>query len=160
MARKLTCSPVAVAPLFTSRVGDVDAAVSGLLGAIIGGTLVVFSDTVHRLIERKTKKGEALRAAAADVIATYLQARARLIAHRESEREMTRDDLFPDARHLALARLFTLPGSDALRAPVLDLGSATVELIESVAPDTWESAYERQLEAIRQLEAAVRKLPS
>jgi hypothetical protein len=136
---------------------DVEAVI-GLLGAIVGGVLVVIGDVLARRSERRAYRVEQLRLAAADVIATYLRARSHLIARKGDDRPLSLDEVWPNDRQLALARLFTLPGSERLRASIGVVSEATVSLFDARDDPDIEVYFERQLSAIRDLENEVRKL--
>ena len=118
---------------------------------------MIVGDMFARRSERRVERLERLRVAAAEVIASYLQARSRLIAAREFGRPLDRDDLFPSGRPLSLALLFTLPGSEGLREPVLAACRVTLELIDAREEDM-EAAYDRQLATLRALEDSVRRM--
>ena len=137
---------------------DVFTAVVGLIGAIVGGVLVVIGDALARRAERHGHRIDQLRIAAADVIASYLRVRSHLIARRRDGREVDRSELFPQDRQLALARLFTLPGGETLRGNVLTLANATEEFIAAGDNESFERCAATQLQEIRRLEATVRQM--
>ncbi len=136
---------------------EVQAAILGLFGAVVGGLLVVLGAVVTRRDELRQAQRVALRLAAADVVATYLHARGRLKGQMNTGAVLPEADLFPPERWLALARLFTLPGSEQLRDQVLELGAATLAVIEAKDRSKAEQGFERQLTAIRAFEASVRR---
>lgn len=104
------------------------------------------------------QRSKRLRLAAADLIATYLRRRSHLILTRRTGASLSRVQLFPEDRPLALARLFTLPGSEVLRDQVVALGEASFQLVEARHEDVIDAAFKCQMAAIRDLEAAVRRL--
>jgi len=139
---------------------DLGPAVVGLVGVVTGGLLVNGASIVIKARERKQAKSDHLRLAAAEVITTYLHARSYLIRERRSgiKGPLSRDELFPTDRELALAKLFTLPGSEDLRDPVLELGRQTLLVTEATDDANAEMAFESQLAAIRELEQRVRDI--
>lgn len=134
------------------------ASLLGLAGAVIGGTLVIAGDFFARRSQRHADRRERLRLAAADLIATYLRARSQIIASRTAGRGVTVDDLWPHERQLALARLFTLPGSESLQEPLIAVRDTTLQLYNARADQDIEPYLKKQLEALRALEAKVREL--
>ena len=91
----------------------------GLVGAIIGGLLVLAGEVLARSAERRAEARKELRAAAADLAATYGIGVSRMRAAR-TEGGGTRPSSellsYPD-RQRAWSRLFTVPGSERLLAP-------------------------------------------
>lgn len=130
----------------------------GLAGALIGGTLVVAGDFVARRSQRRAERRELLRLAAADLIATYLRARSSLIASKTAGRPVNTEEVWPHERWLALARLFTLPGSEALQQPLDAVQDTTLKLYEARNDPDINQYFQRQLAAIRAFEARVRSL--
>lgn len=66
-------SPVALGLVSRElRSSSVGTAIIGLLGALVGGSLVLIGDVIARRSERHTARLERLRVAAAEVIASYL----------------------------------------------------------------------------------------
>jgi hypothetical protein len=128
----------------------------GLGGVVIGGLLVTFTDFIRYRRDRKERRLTQLRVAVSDVLATYLDARSKLIAERRAGVPVDRRSLFPAERSVALARLFTLPGSEVLQDQIVELGLVTLKIIDAPDEDAREVAYNEQLALVRGVEAAVR----
>lgn len=133
-------------------------ALIGLAGAIVGGILVVAGDAFARRSDRRAANAERVRLAAADVIATYLQGRSHLIAQKSDGRPLNLDEVWPHDRQLALARLFTLPGSERLQGSLSALSDTTVQLFDARDSPEVDDHFDRQFSAVRKLEGDVRKL--
>lgn len=133
-------------------------ALLGIGGVIVGGALVIIADILRYRRDRQERNLERLRSAVAEVLATYLDARAKVIAEKRAGIPRDRVSLFPADRGIALARLFTLPGSEVLRDELLQLGRVTIQIIDATDDDVREQAYNEQMEIIRRVEAIVRAL--
>lgn len=134
------------------------AAIVGLIGAVIGGALVVMGDGIARRAERRASRVDQLRHAAADVIASYLTARSHLIARHRHGRQVDQFDIYPHERQLAFARLFTLPGAEALTSNLRAIAKVTSELAEARDGESFDRSASRQLDEIRKMEASVRQI--
>jgi hypothetical protein len=132
-------------------------ALLGLGGVVIGGALVMLTDLVRYRRDLRERRLDQLRLAVSDVLATYLDTRAKVIAVTEAGASFDRPSMFPSERQIAVARLFTLPGSEVLDDDIDRLGRVTVGMIDAEDAVARESAYNEQLELIRSIEAAVRR---
>lgn len=130
----------------------------GLAGALVGGFLVLIGDIIARRSERRVVRVERMRLAAADIIATHMRARSHLIALKSDGRPLNIDEVWPNDRQLAFSRLYTLPGSERLRPSLLALSDATLQLFEARNESDVQVYFDRQLDAIRNVESEVREL--
>jgi hypothetical protein len=136
-------------------------AVIGLVGAVVGGALVLVGDVYTRRFERRSARLERLQAAAADVLATYLDARGAVITAYRAGSSLAQETLYPHERSVALARLYTTPGSERLLGLFDQLAAANhavVDAVDSGDADLVQTRLASQLEAIRAVEARVRDL--
>jgi hypothetical protein len=134
-------------------------AISGLLGAVIGGILVVLGDVVRRRADARHVDVERLTEAATAFVAQY----GRLVGQLRDahERALPAGDVFavrPD-RYEVTARFFMTPGSQELRPSAVDLIRAYQHLVRlpSEKPGT-DEGFVRYLEAEKAFAANVRAI--
>jgi hypothetical protein len=118
----------------------------------------MLTDFVRYRRDRRERRLDQLRLAVSDVLATYLETRAKVIAVREAGATFDRPSMFPGERQVALARLFTLPGSEGIQDAIVQLGRVTVQLIDAGDDIAREHAYDDQLRLIRNVEATLRRM--
>jgi outer membrane murein-binding lipoprotein Lpp len=134
-------------------------AVIGLIGAVIGGVLVLLGDLTRRRRDELREYTNRLNASATELAVQF----GRLVAQIR-DAQLRNDDvnklrhLRPD-RYEATVRFFMTPGADTLRESATAMIRAYQALVEERHEDSnFEGGFRTYFAAEQQFEAQVRKL--
>jgi len=133
---------------------------AALIGAVIGGCLVLVGDAVSRRQERRHETMRQLVHAAADLASANIRIIGAAIDAREKGVAEGHLDLLTPDRYEALTRFFMQPGSEKLRDEATALSHRVNELLAAYAgPDeSWTAARLGWRESLFAFEAAMRAI--
>jgi hypothetical protein len=134
-------------------------AFASLVGALLGGLLVIAGQILARRQEERRHWRTLLSAAAAEVVAAYSTERAQISIDRNHERQRSDAELVNYlARQKALGQLRTLPGGGVFEAEIEDMSAAVTAMYRAYpAPDDqWATARSEAKTAIGRFTAKVR----
>ena len=136
---------------------------AALLGAIVGGGLVVIGDLVGRHIEDRRAARQAVRAAAAELVSFEWHREILAFERRLGNFEISAEQatgVFEQDRRRAASAIFVSPLAEHVVSPMRQLMARTNELVEActASDDDWETARERFAEARDRFQDAIRLL--
>jgi hypothetical protein len=136
----------------------VDALV-GLLGAVVGGLLVLIGEYLRRRQDDRREAIRQLQEAAAALAVQYGRLVGEIRDARLSERDTTHMRHIRPNRYEATIKFFMTPGSDALRPSATAMIRAYQMLVSLDAPaEDVESGFAEYFAAARKFEAEVRDI--
>jgi hypothetical protein len=131
----------------------------GLIGAVIGGALVLLGDAISRHEEWRRESVRDLRRAAGDLSAAYMRVVGAVTDGREQGTARSEVAVWtrPD-RLEALTSFFVQPGSDRLHDHAIRLKEATrLTMVAYHAGEAeWRKALTSHEDAVKEFEKAVR----
>jgi hypothetical protein len=134
-------------------------ALIGLMGALVGGVLVVIGDMIRHRLEWRRENVRRLFDASVGLAALYNRMCGEIVDAKR--RHLAPSDLPPEypEREEAVARFFLTPGSEKLTKPAAALISTYGMLFERYNdPEfTWEEAHRLRKAALFAFEDAVRE---
>ncbi len=136
-------------------------ALAALLGALIGGSMVVVGDVLARPADDRRRWLERLHDAAAELVHYEWH---REVAISNSRRQvgalgLELEAAFGQQRRRAAAKLWTLPDAADVRTDMRELMSKTNSLTDmaEAAPETYEAARSEYFEALRSFQDTVQQ---
>lgn len=134
-------------------------ALTSLLSAVVGGVLVLLGDGVRRRAERRAEDRRRLFEAAVALASTFNRIAGALAD--DHDRGLPRTDaLLPSTeRYEIQTRFWSTPGSAALSVEASRLSTTWTLLVDRYdSSDEWKQAQVAHVQALRQFEAAIRRL--
>ncbi|MFK4246150.1 hypothetical protein ACI2KV_25050 [Micromonospora chokoriensis] len=130
-------------------------AVTALIGALIGGVLVLVGDAFRRRAEGRQRAEDRLVNASADLAMVINRACGEMVDAKFAGRARPADALRAD-RHEAATRFFMTPAPPELQDAARKLSHAYHDVYDHYDDQGWNEAWEDYKTAIRRFEAAVR----
>ncbi|MFI7307626.1 hypothetical protein ACIBM8_30915 [Micromonospora aurantiaca] len=134
-------------------------AVTALIGALIGGVLVLVGEAFRRRAEVRQRAVDRLINASADLAMVINRACGEMVDAKFGGLARPPDALRAD-RHEAATRFFMTPAPPDLQEAARTLSHAYHDLYDHYDDEGWSEAWENYKTAIRRFEAAVRTVAS
>ncbi|MFC7992473.1 hypothetical protein ACFUV2_24510 [Streptomyces pilosus] len=140
----------------TSR-SNVVQSVLTLLGAVLGGTLVLLGDSIRRKVERRKEEVNRLAEVSVRLSSMYNRLCGQIIDASIAGVEVSDLTVADPLRYEVTTQFFMTPGSEQLRSQASRLMDAYYRLRNSYGQDSaWVAARDEYGSAVREFEAAVR----
>ncbi|MGW3638565.1 hypothetical protein [Streptomyces sp. NPDC005143] len=128
-----------------------------LLGALLGGSLVLLGDLVRRRFERQKEEVGRLVDASAQLSSTYNRLCGQIIDAADAGAAVSDLAAADPLRYEVATRFFMTPGSEQLSAQAARLISAYTQLRSVYGQESaWPAARDEHGTAVREFETAVR----
>ncbi|GAA2268695.1 hypothetical protein GCM10010145_49190 [Streptomyces ruber] len=133
--------------------------VLALLGAILGGTLVLFGDFIRRRVERHKEEVNRLVEVSVRLSSMYNRLCGQLLDASTAGVAVSDLAVADPLRYEVTTQFFMTPGSEQLRSRASRLMDAYYRLRDSYGQDSaWDAARDEHGLAVREFEAAVRAI--
>lgn len=139
--------------------GDEVQSVLALLGAILGGTLVLFGDFIRRRVERRKEEVNRLVEVSVRLSSMYNRLCGQLLDASTAGVAVSDLAVADPLRYEVTTQFFMTPGSEQLRSQASRLMDAYYRLRDSYGQDSaWGAARDEHGLAVREFESAVRAI--